>query len=245
MFKFFSKLFKEEVKEQQPTEKKYEGYSGTFYMPNSGFAFRMGDEVAKEYLKDTILEYLKEKKGLVLDKSNIVVKENPQSRAYSEPVLIEITSVKDKEKAVIIDQCLEEYFARFGFLHSTQKIIKPILDITPLDLEHSGYIEGYVKFEDLEDYRNHFKAIKVHKMPYYFNDLKFYLSNKKDVVVHKDLCNCGFYTFTFELNGDDGFSWKVKFYEKQPIDLSKDYQNIVIKVANKLVCGNYFIHKIK
>ena len=62
MFKFFSKLFKEEVTEQQPIEKKYEGYSGTFYMPNSGFAFRMGDEVAKEYLKDTILEYLREER---------------------------------------------------------------------------------------------------------------------------------------------------------------------------------------
>nr|DAS83618.1 MAG TPA: hypothetical protein [Caudoviricetes sp.] len=82
-------------------------------------------------------------------------------------------------------------------------------------------------------------------MPYYLNDLEFYLSNKKEVVVHKDLCNSGFYSFTFDLNGDEGFYWKVKFYEKQPIDLSKDYQSIVIEVANKLVCSNYFIGKIK
>lgn len=246
MFKLLCKLFKkEEVKEKQPIiDKECKGYSNTFFMPNKGFAFKCGGSVAKDYLIDTIIEYLKFKGEIELDKLDIEIKEI-DSRGFYESISIEIKSVTSKEKAKRVDFWLNEYFERLRFLHSTQKIIKPILDITPLDLDHIGYVEGYVKFEDLEDYRNHFKAIKVHKMPYYLNDLEFYLSNKKEVVVHKDLCNSGFYSFTFDLNGDEGFYWKVKFYEKQPIDLSKDYQSIVIEVANKLVCSNYFIGKIK
>lgn len=246
MFGLFTKLFKkEEVKEQQPIiAEEYKGYSNTFFMSNKGFAFRYGGSVAKDYLIDTIIEYLKFKGEIELNKPDIEIKEI-DSRGFYESISIEIKSVTSKEEAERIDYWLSEYFERFRFLHSTQKIIKPILDVTPLDLDHIGFVEGYVKFEELEDYKNYFKAIKVQEMPHYFNDLDFYLNNKKDVVVHKDLCNLGFYNFTFELNGDDGFHWKVKFYEKQPIDLRKDYQSIVTEVANKLVCSNYFIGKIK
>nr|DAY41596.1 MAG TPA: hypothetical protein [Caudoviricetes sp.] len=249
MFKLFNKLFsknKEYVEKDQLVEQKCKGYSSIFYMPRSGYAFRYGGEIAENYLKNTIIEYLKEKKGIVLDNLNItVIKEKYPMLSYFESVRIEIDSVKNEEESVIIDLYLSEYFERFRFLHCNQRVIKPILDITPLDLDYIGQIEGYVKFEELEDYKKHFKAIKVNMIDQYFNDLDFYLDNRKEVVIHKDLCAGGFYRFTFDLNGDDGFYWKVKFYEKQPIDLSKDYQSIVIEVANKLVCSNYFIGKIE
>nr|DAS83616.1 MAG TPA: hypothetical protein [Caudoviricetes sp.] len=60
MFKLLCKLFKkEEVKEKQPIiDKEYKGYSNTFFMPNKGFAFRYGGSVAKDYLINTIIEYL-------------------------------------------------------------------------------------------------------------------------------------------------------------------------------------------
>ena len=93
MFKLLCKLFKkEDEKEQQPIiDKEYKGYSNTFFMPNKGFAFKCGGSVAKDYLIDTIIEYLKFKGKIELDKPDIEIKEI-DSRGFYESISIEIKS---------------------------------------------------------------------------------------------------------------------------------------------------------
>lgn len=62
-----------------------------------------------------------------------------------------------------------------------------------------------------------------------------------DLVRMRKFCN--HYRFMLDIDSDRGIKWKITFLEIEPISIPENINNIISKIADNLICDEYFIHK--
>lgn len=248
MFGFFNK--KKEIKEQEQKLDKAEvkGYKAVdcIALNIHGKPYTYGGKVAEEYLRKSVIDYLKAKTGYVILNSDVLLEPyliSPMHNSFEQVrIIVKCTDYKICEE---LKDPLKNFTELFIILHYHQKVLKPILSLNVLNCEKTGYVGGFIKFEDLPDFKNNFKHIRYSAMNEFFNEFKYALSCQDCLASFEDAKSDKLYTPIFELVKDEGFMWHIFFYEQEPLDLSIDYENLVKDIANDLVCSEYFIPKIK
>ena len=240
MFKFFKTLFRKPTVIEQ--KKRITVYK--YYFPYMNLV--RGGDVAHDYFIKELIDYIYQNTGIDINPSDISYCNDERWRYYHQGadvinVYIDNMNVDDKLVNEIIEYA-DDFLNRFALLYCNSHIIGPT-DIQVEDLDNVGSISGYIKFADLPSFKD-YKTIRPEHVSTY---LKYVQQRANELEELDDIEHlrkfCRHYRFNLDIDSDRGFTWTITFLEVEPVDHMAEYNSAISKIADNLICEEYFIHK--
>lgn len=239
MFEFFKPLRKSSVVEQKKRIK-----ASKYYFPYG--ALVCGGDIARDYFIKGLVKYIKQNVGIKINPGDVSYCNDTRWKylhnGVADVIHVYIDNLDVDNKVDAIVEYAEDYLSRFSLLHSNSQCIYPT-NIKLEDLDNIGTVSGYVKFEDLPSFKD-YKTIHPEQVSPY---LKYVQQRANELQEFDDLDRmrefCKHYRFNLDMDSDRGFKWKITFLEIEPISIPENIDNIISKIADNLICDEYFIHK--
>lgn len=241
MFEFFKTLFRKPAVIEQ--KKRIAAYK--YYFPYA--ALVRGGDVAHDYFIKELIDYIYQNTGVDINPGDVSYCNDDRWRythnganvinVYFDNVNVDERTVND------IVEFADDFLNRFAILHGEEHIVTPT-DIQVEDLDDIGTVSGYIHFADLPSFKD-YKTIRPEHVSIY---LKFVQERANEMLELGDVDRmrkfCKHYRFKLEIDSDRGFKWLITFLEVEPINLSADLNGAISKIADNLICDEYFIPKL-
>ena len=240
MFKFFKTLFRKPTVIEQ--KKRITVYK--YYFPYMNLV--RGGDVAHDYFIKELIDYVYQNTGIDINPDDISYCNDERWRYYHRGadvinVYIDNMNVDERTFNEIVEYA-DDFLNRFAILHGNEHIIQPT-DIQIEDLDNVGSISGYIKFADLPSFKD-YKTLRPEHVSTY---LKFVQQRANELEELDDIEHlrkfCCHYRFNLDIDSDRGFTWTITFLEVEPLDHMAEYNSAISKIADNLICEEYFIHK--
>ena len=242
MFEFFKTLFR---KPSYEIEHKQRIAVYKYYFPYA--ALVRGGDVAHDYFVKELIDYIYQNTGVDINPGDVSYCNDDRWRylhngadvinVYIDNVDVDARTVND------IVEYADDYLNRFSILHQHEHSVQPT-DIQVEDLDNVGTISNYIRFADLPSFKE-YKTIRPEQVSKY---MKFVQERANELQELGDLVRmrkfCNHYKFKLEMDSDRGFKWSITFLEIEPINLSTDLNGAISKIADNLICDEYFIPKL-
>lgn len=241
MFEFFKTLFrKPEVIEHKKRIVVYK-----YYFPYA--ALVRGGDVAHDYFIKELIDYIYQNTGVDINPSDVSYCNDDRWRYIhngADVINVYFDNVNVDERTVNdIVEFADDFLNRFAILHGEEHIVCPT-DIQVEDLDDIGTVSGYIHFADLPSFKD-YKTIRPEHVSTY---MKFVQERANEMLELDDVDRmrkfCKHYRFKLEIDSDRGFKWLITFLEVEPINLSADLNGAISKIADNLICDEYFIPKL-
>ena len=242
MFEFFKTLFRKPSNEIEH-KKRIAAYK--YYFPYA--ALVRGGDVAHDYFIKGLIDYIYQNTGVDINPGDVSYCNDDCWRYYHNGadvinVYFDNVDVDDKTVNDIVEYA-DDFLNRFAILHSHEHIVTST-DIQVEDLDDVGTVSGYIHFADLPSFKD-YKTIRPEHVSTY---LKFVQERANEMLELGDVDRirkfCKHYRFKLEIDSDRGFKWLITFLEVEPINLSADLNGAISKIADNLICDEYFIPKL-
>lgn len=241
MFEFFKTLFRKPAVIEQ--KKRIAAYK--YYFPYA--ALVRGGDVAHDYFVKELIDYIYQNTGVDINPGDVSYCNDDRWRYLhngADVINVYFDNVNVDERTVNdIVEFADDFLNRFAILHGEEHIVCPT-DIQVEDLDDIGTVSNYIKFSDLPSFKD-YKTIRPEHVSTY---LKFVQERANEMLELGDVDRmrkfCKHYRFKLEIDSDRGFKWLITFLEVEPLDLSADLNGAISKIADNLICDEYFIPKL-
>lgn len=240
MFEFFKTLFRKPAVIEQ--KKRIAAYK--YYFPYA--ALVRGGDVAHDYFIKELIDYIYQNTGVDINPGDVSYCNDDRWRYLhngADVINVYFDNVNVDERTVNdIVEFADDFLNRFAILHGEEHIVCPT-DIQVEDLDDIGTISNYIKFSDLPSFKD-YKTIRPEHVSIY---LKYVQQRANELQELGDIEHlrkfCKHYRFKLEIDSDRGFTWTITFLEVEPLNLRAEYNSAISKIADNLICEEYFIHK--
>lgn len=241
MFEFFKTLFRKPAVIEQ--KKRIAAYK--YYFPYA--ALVRGGDVAHDYFIKELIDYIYQNTGVDINPGDVSYCNDDRWRYFhngADVINVYFDNVNVDERTVNdIVEFADDFLNRFAILHGNEHTVTPT-DIQVEDLDNVGTVSNYIKFADLHSFKE-YKTIRPEHVSTY---LKFVQERANEILELGDVERmrkfCKHYRFRLEIDSDRGFKWLITFLEVEPINLSADLNGAISKIADNLICDEYFIPKL-
>ena len=241
MFKFFKTLFRKPTVIEH--KKRITVYKYNFpYMP-----LMRGGDVAHDYFIKELIDYIYQNTGIDINPGDVSYCNDERWKymhnGIADIINVYIDNINVDERTVNeIVEYADDFLNRFAILHGNEHIIQPT-DIQVEDLDNVGSINGYIKFADLPSFKD-YKTIRPEHVSTYFKFVQQRANELEELGDTEHLRKfCCHYRFKLDADSDRGFKWTITFLEVEPLNLMAEYNSAISKIADNLICEEYFIHK--
>ena len=241
MFEFFRTLFR---KPSYEIEHKQRIAVYKYYFPY--VALVRGGDIAHDYFVKELIDYVYLNTGVEINPGDVSYCNDDRWRylhngadvinVYIDNVSVDARTVND------IVEYADDFLNRFSILHQHEHTVCPT-DVQVEDLDNVGTISNYIRFAELPSFKE-YKTIRPECTSTY---MKFVQERANELQELGDLVRmrkfCNHYRFKLEMDSDRGFKWSITFLEIEPINLGTDLNGAISKIADNLICDEYFIRK--